>query len=248
MKLLMIQIASLLVSAVFLGCAKDLPVITPVTSAPTYPVVIAPADTTSSTKTYTYLALGDSYTIGQSVNTNDRFPSQTVALLAKNNIKVSTPIYIATTGWTTTNLINAINATSLTPPYDIVSLLIGVNDQYQMRDTTGYRQRFSALLEKAIQLSGNRASRVFVISIPDYSVAPYIPTSQKQQVSKEIDMFNAINKDITEQRNISYTDITPGSRDAASNSALIASDGLHPSGLEYSKWAMKLAPKIKAAL
>ena len=225
-----------------------MPIVSPVTQAPTYPVVIPPADTTTSTKTYTYLALGDSYTIGQSVSATDRFPAQTVALLAKNNIKVSAPTYIATTGWTTTNLMNAINSASLPPPYDIVSLLIGVNDQYQMRDTTGYRQRFTALLEKSVQLSGNRPSRVFVVSIPDYSATPFVPQAQKPQVSTEIDMFNAINKDVTEQRKISYIDITPGSRDAATNNALVANDGLHPSGLEYAKWAMLLAPKIKAAL
>ncbi len=248
MKLLRITVAILLATVFFFGCGKDEPIVNPVTTFPTISVVIPPADTTISTKTYTYLALGDSYTIGQSVSTNDRFPAQTVALLAKDNIKVSAPLYIATTGWTTTNLMNAINATSLTPPYDIVSLLIGVNDQYQMRDTTGYRQRFTALLEKSIQLSGNRPSRVFVVSIPDYSATPFVPQAQKPQVSKEIDWFNSINKDVTEQRKISYTDITPGSRDAATNNALVASDGLHPSGLEYAKWAMMLEPKIKAAL
>ena len=248
MKLLRTSITILLASVFFLGCGKDEPMVSPVTTVPTNPVVIPPADTSTSAKTYTYLALGDSYTIGQSVSNNDRFPAQTVALLAKENIKVSTPLYIATTGWTTTNLMNAINATNLTPPYDIVSLLIGVNDQYQSRDTTGYRQRFTGLLEKSIQLSGNRPSRVFVVSIPDYSATPFVPQAQKPQVSKEVDWFNSINKDVTEQRKISYTDITPGSRDAATNTALVASDGLHPSGLEYAKWAMMLAPKIKAAL
>ncbi len=195
-----------------------------------------------------YLALGDSYTIGQSVAVEDRFPAQAVAMLKTSNLSFNTPQYIATTGWTTANLMNAITFQNPKGPYDIVSLLIGVNDQYQHLDTAGYRIRFTQLLAKAIELAGNRTSRVFVLSIPDYSATPFVDASNKERVSKEIDEFNAINKEITLQNKVTYIDITPGSRDAKSNPALVANDGLHPSGLEYKKWAEKLAVEVRKAL
>lgn len=198
--------------------------------------------------TKTYLALGDSYTIGQNVAVDERFPAQTVAILRSQNIKIKDPQYIATTGWTTGNLLNAIATQNPVGPYDVVSLLIGVNDQYQGVDTATYRQRFTQCLDKAIQLAGNKKSHVFVVSIPDYSVTPFVPASQKARVSMEIDWFNAINTQVSQQMGISYVDITPGSREAATNPALIANDGLHPSGAEYKKWAMLLAPLMKRVL
>lgn len=196
----------------------------------------------------TYLALGDSYTIGQSVTASERFPAQTVALLRQEGMAVADPIYIAQTGWTTGSLQTAIATQNPPSTFDIVSLLIGVNDQYQHMDTTGYTLRFTQLLEKSISLAGGNKSHVFVLSIPDYSVTPFVPASEKERVSREVDEFNSVNKRITTAYNISYTDITVSSREGATNSALIAGDGLHPSGLEYKKWAELLAPKIKAAL
>lgn len=196
----------------------------------------------------TYLALGDSYTIGQSVAQSDRFPAQTVALLQQENIKISEPVYLAQTGWTTANLQGAIAAANLAPQYDLVSLLIGVNDQYQGMDTAGYAIRFTQLLQTSIALAGGRKERVFVVSIPDYSVTPFVPQGQKQTVSREIDLFNAVNKRISESYGVSYTDITPSSREGATNKDHIANDQLHPSGLEYQKWAAMLAPKFKKAL
>lgn len=195
-----------------------------------------------------YLALGDSYTIGQNVAMQDRFPAQTVSILRANNIQLQDPVYIATTGWTTSNLINAINTANLKGPYDVVSLLIGVNDQYQRLDTAGYRTRFTQLLNKAIELAGNRPSRVFVLSIPDYSATPFVHAGDKARVRKEVDEFNVINKQITLQNNVAYLDITPSTREAESNPSLVANDGLHPSGLEYKKWAERLAPLIKPVL
>jgi len=199
-------------------------------------------------ETKTFLALGDSYTIGESVAVTDRFPAQTAALLRQDGLKIADPVYIARTGWTTTNLQQAINAQNLAPNYDIVTLLIGVNDQYQRMDTSGYTSRFTQLLQKAIELARGNKRHVFVVSIPDYSVTPFVPASDKQRVSTEVDWFNRINKRITESFGVSYTDITPSSREGASNPSLIANDGLHPSGLEYRKWAQLLAPKIKAVL
>jgi lysophospholipase L1-like esterase len=208
-----------------------------------------PTDTSGSApKSYTYLALGDSYTIGQNVPDKDRFPAQTVELLKAKNFNVDAPHYIATTGWTTANLIDAINTEDPPKDFDIVTLLIGVNDQYQHLDTAGYRERFTQLLNKAIEHAHNRPSRVFVLSIPDYSVTPFVPASDKERVSKEIDEFNSINRQITTDASISYIDITPLSREAKNDPTLIASDGLHPSGKEYTKWALLLAEEIAKAI
>ena len=197
---------------------------------------------------YTWLALGDSYTIGQSVSATDRFPAQTAQLLAGENLQTNSLLYIATTGWTTSNLLSAIASQNPTPNYDIVTLLIGVNDQYQGVDTATYRTRFIQCLQKALQLAANRTARVFVLSIPDYSATPFVPASDKARVSMEIDLFNAINKQLTLQNNIAYIDITPSTRLAAIDPSLIANDGLHPSGKEYAVWSQLLAPLIKNAL
>lgn len=196
----------------------------------------------------TYLALGDSYTIGQSVAASERFPAQTVSLLRQQGIKVAEPLYIAQTGWTTANLQQAILSQNPSPTYDIVSLLIGVNDQYQGMDTGVYAARFTQLLQKAVQLAKGKKERVFVLSIPDYSATPFVAPPAKQRVKMEINDFNKINQRITAAYGVSYTDITPSTREAESNPNLLANDQLHPSGLEYQKWAAMLALKIKAAL
>lgn len=195
-----------------------------------------------------YLALGDSYTIGQSVHESERFPAQTVRLLRDQNIDISDPQYIATTGWTTANLISAIHLENPAKDFDIVTLLIGVNDQYQHRDTTGYREGFSELLNTAVDLAAGQKRGVFVLSIPDYSATPFVAESDKARVSMQIDQFNAINKEVTLQNGVSYVDITPSTRQAASDPSLTANDGLHPSGTEYAVWASMLAPLIKRVL
>ncbi|HEY2725859.1 MAG TPA: GDSL-type esterase/lipase family protein [Parafilimonas sp.] len=205
-------------------------------------------DNSDTTNTYTWLALGDSYTIGQSVNEDERFPAQTISILNNKNLSFKTPEYIATTGWTTLNLLDAIAQQNLQPPYNVVSLLIGVNDQYQHFDTGGYRIHFTQCLQNAIALAGNKPEHVFVLSIPDYSVTPYAQNSDTAQIRKELDEFNAINKEITLLYNISYTDITPLTREAKNDASLIAGDGLHPSGKEYAKWAALLAPQIEKVL
>jgi len=195
----------------------------------------------------TFLALGDSYTIGQSVTEGERFPAQTVAILKQQGIRIADPVYIAQTGWTTSSLQQAIISQNPST-FDLVSLLIGVNDQYQRMDTAGYAVRFTQLLEKAIQLAKGKKPNVFVLSIPDYSVTPFVGTADKQRVSMEIDWFNGINKRITLANGITYTDITPSTRLAANDLSLVAVDNLHPSGSEYKKWSEMLAPKIKSVL
>jgi lysophospholipase L1-like esterase len=194
-----------------------------------------------------YLALGDSYTIGQGVAATDRFPAQTATWLLQRGISIDTLTYIATTGWTTTNLQTAIN-TQNPAPHDMVTLLIGVNDQYQTRDTTGYRQRFTLLLQKSIELARGKKANVIVLSIPDYSVTPFAASSDTARIRQEIDWFNAINKSVTLAYNIAYLDITPSTREGRNNPALIATDRLHPSGLEYKKWAERLGPLFELAL
>lgn len=230
--------ALILIAILFINCSKQT---MPTATVPATPV--APhADTLR------YLALGDSYTIGQNVEANERFPYLTTLLLRAQHIALTDPEYIATTGWTTANLLTAIYNAGTLDTFDIVSLLIGVNDQYQRLDTTGYRMRFTQLLDKAIALAGNRKNHVFVLSIPDYSATPYVDDPYKEKVRMEIDAFNAINKEITLQYNVAYVDITPLTRQAATDSSLLANDGLHYSGKAHQQWAELLATTIKSSL
>ncbi len=194
----------------------------------------------------TFLALGDSYTIGQNVQEQDRFPAQTAALLHTDNFSVANLQYIATTGWTTIDLQAAIAQQNPAGPFSVVTLLIGVNDKYQHMDTAGYRVRFAQLLQTAIALAGNRKARVFVLSIPDYSVTPFGGGSTR--IRQEIDAFNAINNQITLANNVAYINITDISRLAATDQSLTANDGLHPSGKQYALWAKVLAPMMEKAL
>lgn len=196
----------------------------------------------------TYLALGDSYTIGQNVQLAERFPYLLTTSLRNAGYMFSEPNYIAATGWTTANLENAIGAENPPATFDIVTLLIGVNDQYQRKDTAEYRIRFTQLLHTATILAGNRPARVFVLSIPDYSATPFVPNNEKARVSREIGWFNDINKQVTLQNKIVYVDITPLSRDANTDASLLANDGLHYSAKEHQKWVDLLAPSVKKVL
>ena len=207
---------------------------------------VAPADTTSYKS---YLALGDSYTIGQSVAATDRFPVQAVTLLKGQEIYFYDPEIIAQTGWTTNNLLDRLaNEAPLKPQYDIVTLLIGVNNQYQQRTQAEYAEQFLILLNKAIQYTGGKKNRVIVLSIPDYSVTPFANGSDKALIARQIDSFNIINKTISAQAEVNYLNITDFSRLAANDLSLVAGDGLHPSGLEYKVWADGLVPVIKKVL
>ncbi len=200
-----------------------------------------PVDTTNYK---TYLALGDSYTIGQSVDASQRFPLQTVQLLRQQNINVAEPGIIAVTGWTTGNLLDALNTTPPKNNYDIVTLLIGVNNQYQGRSLNEYKTEFTELLRRAVVYANNKKEHVFVLSIPDYSVTPFARGADTAKIAREIDSFNAANKAITLNEGIAYVDVTPISRDAKNDPSLVAGDGLHPSGIQYKKWSDLLAPII----
>ncbi len=204
---------------------------------------------TVNSDTKTLLALGDSYTIGESVAETDRFPNQTLKLLIENGFKFNYPAtIIARTGWTTQNLLDAMAASDAAThvPYGAVTLLIGVNNQFQGRDTAEYRQQFFTCLQKAIYFSGNQPEHVFVVSIPDWGVTPFGASYGAAQVATAIDRFNTINKELTAQMGVSYTNITPVSRQ--NDPTLVAGDGLHPSGKQYGLWAQMLAAVMEKQL
>lgn len=201
-------------------------------------------------KEKTMLCLGDSYTIGQSVQTQERFPELTVALLAEQNLNFANPDIIARTGFTTQELITNIEKNIPQHTYDIVTLLIGVNDQFRGYDTTTYAENFETLLQTAIRFADNNAQHVFVMSIPDYGVTPFAARLQTsaEQIAEDINTFNSINKQIANKYGVHYLDITPISRLAKKDNTLIANDGLHPSGKMYRLWAEKLAEQISSSL
>lgn len=195
----------------------------------------------------TWLALGDSYTIGQGVEADERFPAQAAVLLARKNIRIDTLTYLATTGWTTLDLQQALNSTQ-PKKHKIVSLLIGVNDQYRRWDSGGYRVRFRELLIKAIDLARGRNDHVWVLSIPDYAVTPYARFMDTARISREIDQFNRINRSVTAYFKCHYIDITGFTREGRFNPLLISEDGLHPSAIDYRRWAELLVTELVTQL
>lgn len=188
-----------------------------------------------------YLALGDSYTIGESVEEAERFPNQLASLLANEGVTVDVKI-IARTGWTTDELWRGIQAEVVEPPYDMVSLLIGVNNQYRGRGLEEYREGFIFLLNKAIEYAGGDVKRVVVFSIPDWGVTPFAYGRDTTQIANEIDAFNKVNLEESTKAGVQYVDVTPSSRLALNDKTLIASDGLHPSGKMYAEWAQSALP------
>jgi lysophospholipase L1-like esterase len=192
-------------------------------------------------KTYSYLALGDSYTIGEGVPIYESFPYQTVQALRKAGYALYAAEIVAKTGWTTDELQTGISNHRLLASYDLVSLLIGVNNQYRGRGMQEYTQHFEALLQQAIGFAGNQSAHVFVLSIPDWGVTPFANGKSSETIAHEIDAFNAVNKLFADKYSVNYIDITPGTRLAANDTTLLAADQLHPSGKEYALWAAKLA-------
>ena len=190
-----------------------------------------------------YLALGDSYTIGESVAEHERWPNQLAGLLRTNDISTEVTL-IARTGWTTDELWQGIQAREINPPYDLVSLLIGVNNQYRGLDIDEYREEFIFLLNKAIEYAGGDAKHVIVLSIPDWGVTPFAKSRDSKEIATEINLFNSVNREESEKAGVYYVDITPDSRKAVTDSALIAADGLHPSGEMYAEWAELAYPEV----
>ena len=194
-----------------------------------------------------FLALGDSYTIGESVSESDRWPVRLAAALRADGYNIGDPTIIARTGWTTGDLLAAMDQADLHGPYDLVGLLIGVNNQFQGRSEEEYREQFTTLLDRAIALAGNRPKHVIVLSIPDWGVTPFARSmnADPKAVGAAIDRFNAINRQITINGGAAYIDITPLTR---ADTDLHADDGLHPSGAMYAKWVQASLGAAEAAV
>lgn len=195
-----------------------------------------------------YLALGDSYTIGESVAMETNFPNQLMGSLTQTGIEVAAPKIIAVTGWTTTDLKTAILEENPSTDYDLVTLLIGVNNQYQQKPIELYSIEFRELLENAISFAGGKTKNIIVMSIPDYGITPFAKDSDIRKIATELDSYNQIAKTISEEMNVTFIDITNISRDTHYKEDLLAEDGLHPSVFQYSLWAKEILPFAKKIL
>jgi lysophospholipase L1-like esterase len=195
-----------------------------------------------------FLALGDSYTIGESVAPTERWPAQFAAALRAGGLALDEPRIIARTGWTIDELGQAIAAANVSAEYDLVSLLIGVNDQYRGYPVAEYPERFRALLRQAIGIAGGRPARVLVLSIPDWGATPFAAGRDRAKIAAEIDAYNAVNRAESEAAGAPYVDVTPVSREAAADRTLLAADGLHPSAAMYARWVELVLPAARAAL
>ncbi len=194
-----------------------------------------------------FLALGDSYTIGESVRPDERWPAQLAVRLRQEGLDLAEPELVATTGWTTDELWRGIDEANPRGPFELVSLLIGVNNQFRGRDEREYREEFVKLLKRAIAFAGGDPARVLVLSIPDWGITPFAATRDRAEIARAIDRFNTINREETLRLGAHYVDVTPSSRRATADASLVASDGLHPSAKMYREWvdvALPLAVKI----
>lgn len=196
----------------------------------------------------TYLALGDSYTIGHGVDEAERWPVQLADQLRGLGIPLADPLIIARTGWTTAELQQGITQRNRIGPFDLVTLLIGVNNQYRGRSAAEYREEFGALLDQSIAFAGGDPQRVIVLSIPDWGVTPFAAGRDRAEIAAEIDQFNAINRAAAADVGARYVDVTPISRRAAEDATLLATDQLHPSGAMYAVWVALVLPEAAAAL
>jgi lysophospholipase L1-like esterase len=206
-----------------------------------------PAGAPSAIPALRYLALGDSYTIGEAVAAHERWPAQLVRRLRRDGAAVGEPQIVATTGWTTDELARGIAAAALAPPYGLVSLQIGVNNQYRGRAAGDYRRQFASLLARAVALAGRRAARVVVVSIPDWGVTRFAGELGRDitRVAGELDVYNAIARDETSRAGARFVDVTAISR---RHPELVAADGLHPSAAQYALWTDVIAPAVNAML
>lgn len=209
--------------------------------------------TTTAKDTLTYLALGDSYTIAERLPVKDSWSVQLARLVREKGIHLNDPLVIARTGWRTDQLMNAVrqaqNSLQIVPAgYDLVTLLIGVNNQYQNGTEELFRVQFASLLQMSLIMARGKASRVVVLSIPDYSVSPFAEGMNRTTIAAAIDRFNTIKQEECKKKGIAFVDITPLSRQAANRPSFFVSDGLHPSREQYAEWAKLALPVVLDAL
>jgi lysophospholipase L1-like esterase len=195
-----------------------------------------------------FLALGDSYTHGEGIDPAGSWPARLVQLAREHGTAIAEPRIIARTGWTTDELSAAIDREDPRGPFDLVSLMVGVNDQYRGRTEESYRRRFEPLVRRAVTFAGDRPGRVIVFSVPDWGVTPFAADRDAARVAESIDAFNAINRETSARCGTHYIDVTPVSRRAADVPGMLASDGLHPSARMYEAWAHLVLPVALQAL
>jgi len=188
------------------------------------------------------LALGDSYTIGTGVAADQSWPAQLASALGIPGVRVFEPTFIAQNGWTTGDLLAAISSSPYDGDFNLVTLLIGVNNQFQGLDIDEYRLEFELLLSKAIANTGGIQDKVIVLSIPDWGVTPFAAGFDRPRIALEIDEFNRVNRRLSTDAGMHYIDITPLSRQAGQEPANLAEDGLHPSGKMYAAWVDLILP------
>lgn len=230
-----LQIALFVVLLTLTGCGSD--------------GAVPPSPETRPEGRQRYLALGDSYTIGEAVVPRLRFPVQLANLLATRGKRVDEPVTIARTGWTASELMAAVEADPPEGEFSLVTLLVGVNDQYRARDAAEYREDFREMLQKAISFaSGSAPSRVVVVSIPDWGLMPYAEGRDRAAIAAEIDRFNEVAREEADRAGARWVDVTTFSRSVSHREPMIASDGLHPSGMMYSEWARLILPQALQAL
>ena len=202
--------------------------------------LVKAANTHPPSQPKTFLALGDSYTIGEGVNENSRWPNQLIAELNKDKQQFEKPTILAKTGWTTDELLHALDMATLESNYDYVSLLIGVNNQYRKRTVTSFEPEFTALLSRAIAFANNNTKKVFVLSIPDWGVTPFAKDRDSEKIAEEIAAYNTAIEHICDEKGVTFFDITPISKRALNNPDYLAEDQLHPSAQMYAEWVTEI--------
>jgi lysophospholipase L1-like esterase len=189
-----------------------------------------------------FLALGDSYTIGEGVDSTARWPVVLARALRESGTPIRDPVVVARTGWTTEELSSGIDRAAVRGPHDLVTLLIGVNNQYRGRDLEEYRSQFAGLVVRAVELAGGDPGRVLVLSIPDWGVTPFAEGRDRERIATEIDAFNEVNRRESEAAGVRYVDITALSREVSGRPELVAEDGLHPGAAMYELWVEAALP------
>lgn len=194
-----------------------------------------------------FLALGDSYTIGEGVSEGERWPNQLVARLLDDGLAITDLRVIGRTAWTADELADAIDAENPQGPFDLVTLMVGVNDQYRSRPVDAFAPEYAKLLDRARAFAAGRAWRTIAISIPDWGATPYAAGRDRDLIAREIEAYNARSRDLAARAGVHWVDVTPASRAVLDDPSLVTADGLHPAGRMYTRWAELIAPVAREA-